>query len=212
MRKRKNQLTVIMLTAVVALLTSCIQGDYNLDDSDMNILNFISGKKLKSDIGGGGNMPQYPGLNQIMGSTVVLNQISAAWDSTMQACTPSGRREYGFWIYYSFNTNTFYCGNIFGSSIYPTNVLTTPHISAGNPSNGFEACAFFHTHPSMMYFDRSLDWTRPVGCSYVDETWADSHHYPCIVLDYITDDRPGLNKNRAHDYYYCGPYRRQINH
>ena len=63
----------------------------------------------------------------------------------------NGRCEFGFYIYYNKNTNTYSCGEIVQGPVIQGCRGTNANVSLGKVIDNTTVCAFFHCHTTLQY-------------------------------------------------------------
>lgn len=194
------------ITVITGLLSSsCVKSDlfefYDVTELQHNLPRIKNTKE--------GNFNPYscfPTLDELAASSVVAAKMNTAWQMTLDACTQNGRREYGFYIYYSTN-NVIYCGDIIeGPEITGTSAA---YIELGPNANNQEVCGFFHTHTSLEFFPAGH--SRSTGPSESDINRANYDHLPGLLYDYSSSViKSGQPKTSNYELYSFGPNRRYL--
>ena len=133
----------------------------------------------------------FPRFEQITNDVAVVSMTDAAWAATVADCTPTNRRERGFWIYLNTTTGQYEEGAIYygpwivGENQAYVNIWWRPSDipSAPGPtdSGAYYPIASFHTHTSTYYGTG----TRDVGPSDFDREADITNQVPGLVYDYI---------------------------
>lgn len=150
----------------------------------------------------------YPTVSQISSSPIVQNQMNDAWEMMKSSCSPSGRREYAFWIYYHHANNSFWCGEIKEGDLCYYTDGEGASVSMPQNVNNIEACAFFHTHTSLEFAPSGM--SRTTGPSPNDLLYANkSGGLPGLLYDYSDSSIiSGDSRNNSFKLYTFGPSQR----
>jgi hypothetical protein len=144
---------------------------------------------------------QFPSFSDIVADATVKTAIETAWSDTKAAATRTGRREYGFWIFYNTHTCKFVVGRIVPGPIVPHGSAAEiilgakPGDETANPGP-LESLRYtvssFHTHsPTTYRTGLPAGSARKVGPSPEDITADSNAKVVGVVYDYI--GAPGLN-------------------
>lgn len=177
----KNRLIFLSLITVTAMVFSgCYQDTFYLFDDELwpENIEMSRSRVMRLDPEPPSN---YPSVNEIKNSSVVIAQMDSAWTMMKNSCSPSGRREYGFWVYYTHSTSTYWCGEIEAGPLTGYQEGTGASISLSVPTDNLEVCAFFHTHTSLHY---ATSGSRVTGPSPGDLSTANSYKAPGLLYDY----------------------------
>ena len=177
----------VFVTTTMVLLASCSQDD-DYYDSDMYTL-AETGTRLAEGGDSGdpfGNICIFPAGYVIKEDAGVQAKMKEAWKRTIEFASPSGRREYGFWIYYHYETGKITCGDLIEGDVITGGPGTHGSISFVNSDMTNETCAFFHTHTPVRYCGYGA--SRITGDSEVDRKGADGLGIPGLVYDYTAPE------------------------
>lgn len=191
------------------LLSSCVEGDfYDVSDTE-----YIFSLRKNAKESSYNPYWDYPTLYELAASQIVITKMNEAWQLTMDSCTTNGIREFGFYIYYSRNRHTIYCGEIKSGALFTQddlidNTYSNPTIYLGNVENNQDVCGFFHTHPSLEYFTNCYRLTGP---SDADIHFANTNKMPGLLFDYAGRMvNAGQSKTSQSEIYKYGPTRRYL--
>ena len=149
----------------------------------------------------------YPLQIIIEQDSIVQLYMDSAWTMMNRSCNLSGRREYGFWIYYHCEDSTFWCGEIAEGELIDYKIGSGASIALPQIVNYIEVCAFCHTHTSLHYAPDGM--CRTTGPSPRDITTANSWQIPGFVIDYKDSIIfSGHSLNDSSKIYYFGPENR----
>ena len=149
----------------------------------------------------------FPSVSDIVSSSVVQTAMENAWNLMKQNTTPSGRSEYGFYVYYNHANGTYYVGNTVAGTVTSGCAGTNASISLGPVTNNLQVCAFFHCHTALTYCPSNT--SRQTGPSTSDINYANSQQLPGILYDYSASSIwGGHSKDDAYKYYTFGPNKR----
>lgn len=174
--------TVFMVVTAITI-ASCSQDD---DDYNSNMYTLAEEMDTRSGEGGGIVFPPicvYPTVDVIKENSNVQAAMEQAWSLTKSSASPSGRKEYGFWIYYHYDTGEITCGSLIEGPPISGGEGTQGMISFLNENLTDEVCAFFHTHTPVKYCGYGT--YRETGASPEDRNNANSLGIPGLVYDYI---------------------------
>ena len=146
----------------------------------------------------------YPEVTTIASSPKVISAMNEAWNMTLNSCTPLGRCEYGFYIYYDHAKGEYYVGDINQGEILDNRNIGPAQVPLGGCSNNVDVCAFFHTHTSLEYFEIADAYKDP-GASSADQAFASNHKIPGIIYDYPYRISAGDYKDINPAVYYVVP-------
>lgn len=149
----------------------------------------------------------FPSASDLTNSSEVQTKMTAAWNMMINSASDSCRQEFGFYIYYSFDNHTIYCGEIIPGSVTSNGEETGGSTDMGK-ENSRELCGSYHCHTTMQYMSSKLE--RQTGASEDDEDFATTKGIPCLVDDYTLNPLPGGTPSTAsHHISYCGPNRKK---
>ena len=125
-----------------------------------------------------------PTIIEILNSEVVQQQMKAAWKMMIDSCTPLGRCESGFWIYFNLDDSTFCCSEIVDGEMIDYKIGTGAHIKLPKvtESTNLKVCCFVHVHTSLHFAPSGMQ--RTIGPSSGDINTANFWQIPAIVIDY----------------------------
>lgn len=199
-----------MLFVVVAIVNSSCSKDNTMsfDETRTNYheeqMLVVMESNLESIDGQTNN---YPTIDDINKSKIVQQFMDSVWTLMNKSCNLSGRREYGFWIYYHFEDSTFWCGEIAEGEPIDYKIGNGASIALPKIDNYIEVCAFCHTHTSLHYAPDGM--CRTTGPSPSDITSANSWQIPGLVIDYKDSIiYSGHSLNDSSKVYYFGPENR----
>ena len=186
--KGKYALLIAAATCIGFTINSSCSSDEDYD-------NYSSGKELftraEREMGRGNENGQselvpYPNATRIKNDPTVKAKMQEAWELTKENSSPSGRTEYGFYIYYDATSDILSCGPMQNGE--PSNWCggeygDSPDIDLGNDSNNVKVCAIFHTHTTIEYCERGTQ--RKTGASDDDKYTARLKKLPGLVYDYV---------------------------
>jgi hypothetical protein len=134
----------------------------------------------------------FPRFEQITNAAEVVTMTDAAWAATMAECSPTNRRERGFWIWLNTNTGLYEEGVVYygpwtnGNNQASVNIWWRPADIPSSPSptdsGAYYPVASFHTHTSTYYWPEG---ERNVGPSPTDNDQDTEAQVPGLVYDYI---------------------------
>ena len=125
----------------------------------------------------------FPDVNMILQSQVVRGAMEEAWGyMKMQVASGTGRKEYGFYIYYKHETGQYYVGPRMEGPLEVGCGGSSASIHLGPVTNNLEVCAFFHCHTSIAGCPYG-NW-RSTGPSAADLYYANAYNLPGILYDY----------------------------
>jgi hypothetical protein len=133
---------------------------------------------------------RFPSYGEITSDSTVLSFASEAWTATLSDCTPTERRERGFWIFLNTGTDEYEAGptvlgpNVGNSVGAYVNLPLRPQDSPSLPSpiepSARYPVASFHCHTATTY----REWGRGIGPSPADNQADSTDKVPGIVYDY----------------------------
>jgi len=82
----------------------------------------------------------------------------------------NGRCEFGFYIYYNKNTNTYSYGEIVQGTIIQGYKEKNANVSLGKVIDNTTVCAFFYCHTTLRYYPKET--MRRTGPSSADKSFA----------------------------------------
>ena len=94
----------------------------------------------------------------------------------------NGRCEFGFYIYYNKNTNTYSYGEIVQGTVIQGHKETNANVSLGKVVDNTTVCAFFHCHTTLRYCPKET--MRRTGPSSANKSFASKNKLPGILYDY----------------------------
>jgi hypothetical protein len=141
---------------------------------------------------------QFPCYDEITNDIGVVSMTTNAWASTIADCSPSNRRERGFWVFLNTQSNSYEAGQTcYGDWVgiddgayirdFPNRPSDMPIVPNATDSGARYPVASFHCHTSPRY------WTwgsRDVGPSSSDDGFNTNNQVPGLVFDYV-EDAPG---------------------
>ena len=149
----------------------------------------------------------FPLVSEIVKSDIVKKQMEEAWSKMKSNASEKGRSEYGFFIYYDHDKQTYSCGSIVAGPVVSGCIDTNASISLGIPTDNKTVCAFFHCHTTLEYCP--ADNSRKTGPSDSDKNYANKMNFPGILYDYSASTiYGGQSKNSAYKIYTFGPNKR----
>ena len=158
----------------------------------------------------GGSSPNQQQNNNITASTILNNDIVKGQMSNavsfMKSDLKTGRREYGFWIFYDFRDSLIYVGNLRNGVLVTDTTSASMQPGSSTPADNnippdAVPIAFFHTHTALSGL--SDGFHRVVGPSNADFSYGDSAKVIMLIEDYIgvQDSVTGKSKlHSGHDY------------
>ena len=140
---------------------------------------------------------RFPNHYNLFNDAQVISMANSAWDATLSDCSPTNRRERGFWILLNTATSSYeagptiygaWCGTGNGASVVlsprPSDIPSQPcPIAYG----AIYSVASFHCHTPTTYRPATTNFLgRKVGPSQ-DDKRVDKYvdHVPGIVYDYL---------------------------
>ena len=135
---------------------------------------------------------RFPQYAQITNDAAVVSMTDAAWAATLADCTPTSRRERGFWIYLDTSVDSYEAGpTIYGNPCGPNDDAAVPMsprppdeptLPSATASGARYPVASFHCHTPTPYRVSATNFPgRAVGPSPYD-----------LFVDEIVDQVPGL--------------------
>lgn len=158
---------------------------------------------------------EYPGYDNIAYSSVRA-QMWEAWKETVNATTPTSRREQGFWVQWHIMSLANANGNyrIRGEKLGPTlsndkdgSVL----LDACKDDGDWHTVAAFHTHTPTKYRTEESFTARPAGPTDTDNAAHNKANVVGIVRDYVGKNGevpPGHPLWAESEYFHTGRDRR----
>jgi len=213
MKQKKKTPMLLLPCAVIAAIYgpmtyfACSADDEFESNYEMETL---AKGKMKLSLEPDSNNP-YPSANKIYNNTCVRAKMDEVWQTSLSNSSSSGWREYAFYIYYSFSGDSLYCGQVVSGPIYTSCLDSVFTVPLSQPTNAYEVCAFFHTHPTLQYCSVPGNY-RKTGPSNQDERFAQANGLPGIVYDF---GQPyiycGISPYSSKSVRFFGPYRRKFN-
>jgi hypothetical protein len=148
----------------------------------------------------------FPPVEAMVNHPIVIHAMEMAWrQMKAQVASGNGRSEFGFYIYYLPEQNTFSVGDIVEGGVVTECAGTRATINLGVVHNNLTVCGFFHCHTSIERCP--IGDNRPTGPSPSDIAIAVERKLPGILYDY-SESRITAGNHRANDpyrYYLFGP-------
>ena len=142
----------------------------------------------------GGPPTVFPSFLRILTSPTVQFRVHQAWLQTLAACTPTARREQGFWITWNSRWGSFSTtGAATGPVVGPADGATIDLPAKPADSHPTYTVASFHTHTPTTY--RTVG--RAVGPSGADLAADASDNVAGIVYDFWGDGSGNLPAGRS---------------
>lgn len=191
----KRKLILSFLFIVLLGISSCSQKEDAMSASD----NLLKSRSV-------GFVLDYPPADAMANHYIVIHAMDMAWQQMKsRVANGNGRSEFGFYIRYLFEQNTFATGSITEGPVVTECAGTNASINLGIPNDNLTVCGFFHCHTSIQNCPAG-DW-RYTGPSESDINWARNHNLPGILYDYSTPIiRAGQHHaNDAYKVYTFGP-------
>lgn len=184
---KQNRLLFLMLFVVVAIVNSSCSKEHKISFDETSTkyheeqLIMVSESFLEQVIG---QVYCLPTINEILDSEVVQRHMKAAWNMMIDSCTPLGRCEFGYWIYFNLDDSTFCCSEIVAGEMMDYKIGTGAHIQLPKvtESTNLKACCIVHVHTSLHFAPSGMQ--RTTGPSSGDINTANSWQIPAIVIDY----------------------------
>jgi hypothetical protein len=141
---------------------------------------------------------QFPSYFDLVGDSSVVGMTSTAWQGVLNDCTPTNRRERGYWILLNTETDHyFHTTTVFGPAVtnmqgayvnLPQRPSDVPIAPSPLAAGATYPVATFHAHTPTTY----LSVGRPVGPSPEDASANNDPLFmaPGIVRDYV-ESQPG---------------------
>ena len=85
----------------------------------------------------------FPDVKDIVKNPTVIATMDKAWNKMKNFASGNGRCEFGFYIYYNKNTNTYSCGEIVQGPVIQGYKGTNANVSLGKVVDNTTVCAFF---------------------------------------------------------------------
>ena len=124
----------------------------------------------------------YPIAVEIASNSTVLAKMGEAWDLMIASCSTSGRREYGFRIYYNTFNGTYSFSNMIAGPVTDYTGNASINLSGSWFNGEDEWVATAHVHTSLYYAPDSV--YRETGPSSTDLSAAAAIGLPGLLLDY----------------------------
>lgn len=154
-----------------------------------------------------GKIYKYPSVNDIIKDSGVKSAMESAWSSMKNNASKSGRKEYGFFIYYDIDKNSYWCGSIVEGGNVSGCEGTNASINLGRVDDNLRVCAFFHCHTTLEYCPPTV--SRTTGPSGSDESYAKKYGIPGILYDYsVRTLVGGTSKDASYSLRTFGPDKR----
>lgn len=209
--KNTNSMYALLLAAAVLVVGRIWYACSADDEFESNYeMETQAEGEMKLSLEPGSNNP-YPSVDKIYKNTCVRAKVDEVWQTSLSNSSSSGWREYAFYIYYSFSGDSLYCGQVVSGPIYTSCLDSVFTVPLGQPTNAYEVCAFFHTHPTLQYCSVPGNY-RETGPSNQDERFAQANGLPGIVYDF---GQPyiycGISPYSSKSARFFGPYRRKFN-
>ena len=151
----------------------------------------------------------FPDVKDIVKNPTVIATMDKAWNKMKNFASGNGRCEFGFYIYYNKNTDTYSCGEIVQGPVIQGYKGTNANVSLGKVVNNTTVCAFFHCHTTLQYCPKET--MRRTGPSSADKSFASKNKLPGILYDYAKREiRRGDSKDLSKKIYTFGPSKRSI--
>lgn len=151
----------------------------------------------------------FPDIKDIVRNPTVIATMDKAWNKMKNFASGNGRCEFGFYIYYNKNTNTYSCGEIVQGPVIQGCEGTNANVSLGKVIDNTTVCAFFHCHTTLQYCPKET--MRRTGPSSADKSFASKNKLPGILYDYAKREiRGGDSKDLPKKIYTFGPSKRSI--
>ncbi|MCR5713481.1 MAG: hypothetical protein K6F98_00940 [Bacteroidales bacterium] len=151
----------------------------------------------------------YPSVTLISNDHDVTEQMDAAWNLMIASCSPVGRKEYGFLIYYNFPTGTYSFGEMIEGPLtgYGTNGGHGGSVEIEGlwqNDEGDDLVAYAHVHTSLYYAPDTV--SRKTGPSPPDLLKAAAIGLPGLLYDYtVPKVDSSVPLNAPHQMYTFGP-------
>ena len=184
MKIDKNTFYIYVFLSFFSLV-SCVNIEYyELDDYLPYAEQYRPFPKIKTKGENNSGTLTYPNVNTILQSYVVTANMNDAWNRMMNSCTQNGRREFGFWICYDHENQSFWCCDMDSGPM--VSYLDGGYVNLRELKTAkqrTQACAFFHTHTS--FHLASTTCSRLTGPSTDDISLANNiFKVPGILYDY----------------------------
>lgn len=192
----KNKIVLLfVLTVICSAFYSCTNEANDLMPTDRKV-DTRSGKIYK-----------YPTVDEIKSNSTVKAAMESAWDMMKNNASSSGRKEYGFFIYYDMDKKTYWCGSMIEGGNVSGCEGTNASINLGIPEEDLRLCAFFHCHTTLEYCPPTV--SRSTGPSGSDENYANKWGIPGILYDYsVSTLVGGTSKDASYGAITFGPNKR----
>ena len=156
---------------------------------------------------------RFPGMYNLVNNAQIISLANTAWAETLADCSPTNRRERGFWIYLDTSSDSYEAGpTIFGNPCGPDDEAAVsmsprppdePPLPSATASSARYPIASFHCHtpttyrvsatnfpgravgpsPNDMYIDENVDQVPGLVYDYLDLPHHDGNIYPGLPLD-----------------------------
>lgn len=191
---------VLLPFSIILLNTSC-NDDSNIEEHSANNRRITPEYFPTQKI--------YPHVSSIYSNPTVRNAMNSAWEKMKSTASANGRCEYGFYIYYDFNSGKYTCGNMEQGPYIQGCEGTNSSLVLGIVKNNITVCAFFHCHTTLEYCPKTV--SRRTGPSAEDIDFARTYHLPGILYDYSSHViHGGTSKDASYKIYHFGPGRRSF--
>jgi hypothetical protein len=159
----------------------------------------------------------FPSYSEIVADNDVQNKTNIAWRNTLNATTPNGRREEGFWIRLNMSSRRYeFTATVLGPVVGPgqgasLNPGSKPSDTSPGTPNAIYTISLFHTHTPTTH--RPVG--RGIGPSAADRNFHNANDVVGVVYDYVESPRGSGNipaghpLNSAAQTYHVGPNRRR---
>lgn len=186
----KKGLFLLLLGVIVHGLFSCS----NEGEISSNSNYVLKSRSIRDSL-------DFPPVEAMVNHPIVIHAMEMAW-SQMKARVASGngRSEFGFYIYYRPEQNSYFVGNIVEGGVVTECAGTNATISLGIAVDNITVCGFFHCHTSIEHC--STGDNRLTGPSQSDINYAVEQKLPGILYDYSAS-RITAGNHRANDPYRC---------
>ena len=156
---------------------------------------------------------RFPRYVQITNDAAIISMTDAAWAATLADCTPTSRRERGFWIYLDTSVNSYEAGpTLYGNPCGPDDDAAVsmsprppdePPLPSATASGARYPVASFHCHtpttyrvsatnfpgravgpsPNDLFTDENVDQVPGLVYDYLDLPRHDGNIYPGLPID-----------------------------
>ena len=152
---------------------------------------------------------RFPDMLDLVNNSQIISMANSAWAATLADCSPTNRRERGFWILLDTSSNSYnagetiygdWCGTNEDASVSisprPSDVPSDPSPTA---SGALYPVASFHCHTPTTYRPETTNFHgRAVGPTPNDNGMDLIEHVPGLVYDYL--DSPEGSGNIPHEH------------